>query len=287
VGRISAAQAADVVSSLLRAGERRTGVEVRGDYRAAFPRSSAALGRLFTIDSIRTVPDAAGATTVSLSISLHSDRLRKSYPAFAGYVDKYVAPSRYRMSLDDRSGARYFASSAEKNRISLRYRIKDGQLVALQGTPRPLPDVLQMRSEASAKFGIFTVGASDIVSDFTFVRGPNERGWFMRFNREPDWHLPLAATTFLKTPLRRPFAQGGATLRLTVRDTPGGQTVISRRTQTAVQESAVLRFLGSLGSAALNDFAGKSEEEENRFWVEAFTAMRADAAALATLVPAS
>lgn len=287
IGRISAAQAADVLSSLMRAAEGRSGSALRAEYRAAFPRAATALGRLFTIDSIRTAPDAAGATLVDLSISLHSDRLRESYPAFASYVDKYVAPSRYRITVTDRSGVRFFTTAAAKNRITLRARVKDGRLVALDGPPRPMPDALQMRSEAFAKFGMFTVGASDIVSDLTIVRAPNERGWFLRFNREPDWHLPLAAATFLNTPLKRPFAEGGATLRLTVRDTPGAQTVISRRTQTAVQESAVLRFLGALGFSAMNDFAGTSEQEENRFWVDAFTGMRTDAAALAGLIPAS
>ena len=287
VGRMSAAQAADVLSSLVRAAEGRTGGEVRADYRSAFPRAATALGRLFTVDTIHTARDAAGATTVELAVSLHSDRLRKSAPNFASYVDKYVAPARYRITVSDRGGVRYLTSAAAKNRITVRARVKDGRFVALDGAPRPIPDALTMRSEAYAKFGIFTVGASDVVSELTVVRTPNERGWFLRFNKEPDWHLPLAAATFLKSPLRRPFADGGATLRLTVRDAPGAPTTISRRTATAVQESAVLRFIGSLGSTAMNDFAGKSEEEENRFWADAFTAMRADATAIAALLPAS
>lgn len=287
IGRVTAAQAAGVVSSLTAAAEGRSGGELRADYRAAFPRASAALGRLFTVDTIRTQRDAAGATNVDLNVSLHSDRLRKSYPAFAGYVDKYVAPSRYRVTITDRSGVRFFATSAAKNRLTFRFRVRDGRLVALEGAPRPIPDALVMRSEAYAKFGIFTVGASNLVSEMAVVRSPNERGWFLRFNREPEWHLPLAAATLLRTPLRRPFAHGGATLRLTVRDTPDAQSVVSRRTQTAVQESAVLRFLGSLASSAMSDFAGKSEEEENRFWVDAFAALRADAAAQAALLPTS
>jgi predicted small secreted protein len=288
IGRIRAAEAAEVVGSLMRAAEGRSAAALRADYRSAFPRGSAALGRLFTIDTISTAPDAAGATTVALSISLHPERLRAaSFPAFASYVDKYVAPSRYRLTVTDRAGTRYFTTAASKNRLTLRARVKDGRLVSFDGPPRPMPDALLLHSEAYAKFGIFTVGASELVSELTIVRAANERGWFLRFNKEPDWHLPLAAATLLKSPLRRPFAQGGMTLRLTVRDSPDAQTVIARHTQTAVQESAVLRFLGALGSTALNDFAGKSEQEENRFWAEAFEGMRADAAALATLIPAN
>lgn len=287
IGRITAAQAADVVSSLVRAAEGRTGGELRADYRSAFPRASAALGRLLTIDTIHTMSDATGATTVDLTISIHSKRLRATYPAMASYVDKYVAPARFRLTVSDRNGVPFFTTAAAKNRVTVRARVKDGRFVALQGAPRPIPDALQMRSEAYAKFGIFTVGASDVVSDLSIVRSPSERGWALRFNREPDWHLPLAAATFLKSPLRRPFADGGATFRLTVRDGPGTPTIVARHTETAVQESAVLRFLGALGSSALNDFAGKSEEEENRFWVDAFNALRDDAAPLAALLPTS
>jgi hypothetical protein len=119
------------------------------------------------------------------------------------------------------------------------------------------------------------------------VRTANERGWFVRWNKEPEWHLPLAATTLLRSPLRRPFADGGATLRLTVHDAPGAQTVIARRTHTAVQESAVLRFLGSLGATAMSDFAGQSEEEENRFWADGFSALGVDATLLAAMMPTS
>ena len=279
IGRMTAADAANVVGSLLRAVEGRPGAAVRADTRLAFPRGAAALGRLFTIDTIRTTPDAAGATTVDLSITLHPERLRRTFPAFADYVVKYVTPARYRIALTDPAGAPYLTTAAARNRLTLRARVKDGRLTAFTGQPRPLPDAAQLRMEAYAKFGPFTVGASEMVGEFTTLRTPAERGWLMRFNREPRWHLPLAAATLLKAPLRRPFADGGATLRLAVRDVPGGQTVIARRSYTAVQESAVLRFLGALGSTALNDFAGKSEDEENRFWAEAFAAMRADAEA--------
>ena len=39
-----------------------------------------------------------------------------------------------------------------------------------------------------------------------------------------------------------------------------------------------MRFLGNLGFTAVSDYAGKSEEDENRFLAEAFGAMRADIA---------
>lgn len=286
IGGLTAANAADVMGSLLRAAEGQQGPALHADARRAFPRGSAALGRLFTVDSIRTTPDAGGATTVQLSVSLHPGRLQKSFPAFASYLNKYVSPARYRITLADPAGTRYFTTAAAKNRLTLRARVKDGRLVAFDGPPRPMPDVLRLQAEAFAKIGPFTVGASDLVADFSMIREAHERGWLMRFTKEPDWHLPLAATTFLKSPLRRPFMDGGMVFRLAVRDAPGAPTVISRHTVTAVQESAVLRFLGALGSTALSDYAGKSEDEENRFWSEAFQALRADAGVLGAGLPA-
>jgi hypothetical protein len=124
IGGVTAAGAADVVGSLLRAAEGQQGAALRADSRRAFPRGAAALGRLFTVDSIRTTPDAGGATTVQLSVSLHPERLEKSFPAFAAYLNKYVAPARYRFTLADRAGTRYFTTAAAKNRLTLRARVE-------------------------------------------------------------------------------------------------------------------------------------------------------------------
>jgi hypothetical protein len=102
----------------------------------------------------------------------------------------------------------------------------------------------------------------------------------MRFRREPDWHLPLATRYLIRASLRRPFEDGGATVRIALRDSLGAQTLVTRRTTGAVKESAVLRFLGGLGSSAMSDFAGKAEAQENRFTAELFNAMRDDLRAL-------
>jgi hypothetical protein len=80
----------------------------------------------------------------------------------------------------------------------------------------------------------------------------------------------------IHTPLKRPFEGSGAMLRLVLHQNPVGQTIIARRSLTVVQESAILRFLGKLGSTAMGDFVGKSETEENRFSAEVFNALRLD-----------
>jgi hypothetical protein len=51
---------------------------------------------------------------------------------------------------------------------------------------------------------------------------------------------------------------------------------MSRRGITTVRESAILRFLGKLGGGAMGDFVAGAEQDENRFNVGVFAAMKAD-----------
>ncbi len=94
--------------------------------------------------------------------------------------------------------------------------------------------------------------------------------------------MPLISERLLRTPLRRPFEGTGILFRMGLSRAAEGQTLFSRTAVLAVRESAILRFLGNLGFSAMSDFAGKVEEEENRFLAEAFRAMRADVEAMGT-----
>ena len=142
-----------------------------------------------------------------------------------------------------------------------------------------MPDSLQMRVDASAKFLMFRVGVSEMVGELTAIRGAHERGWTMRFQRAPHWHFPLAVNHLISRTLDRPFEKGGMLFRIAVRDGEVGQSLIARRFDVAVQESAIVRWLGGLGGKAMDDFAGRAEVEENRFTAEALQALRADVAA--------
>ncbi len=249
---------------------------LRAETHAAFPRGAAALGRLFSIDSVHGVPGADGASLVTLAVSLHPDRLRATYPAFAAYVEKYVQPSRYKFVLRDRSGARWFDAAARDNRLTVRLRTVGGRLAPMDGALRAMPADLVLTAEMFVKISVFTVGVSDLRADFTMIRTPHERGWNLHFHDDPDWHLPLAAARLLRSPLGRPFEGAGSVLRITVRDSAGAQTLLTRRVRVPVQESAIVRWLGGLGGSAAGDFAGKSEAEENRFQADAFNALRED-----------
>jgi hypothetical protein len=126
------------------------------------------------------------------------------------------------------------------------------------------------------KYGMFRVGATNIVGDFTIERSEHRRAWAMRFRQEPEWHFPLAVDKLIKVPLRRPFRGRGAELSLGVRSDLAAQTISERHARLAVNESAIMRWLGRLGATAFGDFSGRTELEENLFLYEMFEAMRRD-----------
>ena len=275
-GAITGNDIANVISALLRSAENRTPGAIRADYRESFPRSTASLGRLFSLDSLKTTTDADGATTITLGIRLNPNKLRPTMPAFAAYLDKYSTESRYRTVVTDKRGIRWLELSGAKNFMTLKVRSADGRFAPFSGPLRPMPNELVMTSDFATKIMIFTVGFRRLVGDVTILHSPRERGWFIQFTKEPEWRLPPTVGYLIKTPLRRPFQGAGAMFRLAIADTPGAQSIIGRRTSATVQESAILRFLNRLSGTAMGDFVGKAEQEENRFAAEVFNAMRLD-----------
>jgi hypothetical protein len=279
-GTIKSDEFASVISRLMGSAEGRTPADLRADYRASFPRTTAALGRLFSLDTLRSVRDNEGATTVLLGIRIDPKGIRATMPDFAKYLDKYATPSKYRAVVTDKRGGRWVEVSGADNYMTLRVRSMFGHFAPLNGPVRPMPNDLQLTSDFTTKILFFTVGYRQLIGDVTVINSDRERGWFMRFTHEPDWRLPSAVSVMIHTPLRRPFEGNGATFRLVLRDNPGGQSILARHTTTVVQESAILRFLGRLGSTAMGDFVGKSEVQENRFSAEVFNALRLDVRAL-------
>jgi hypothetical protein len=164
--------------------------------------------------------------------------------------------------------------------MAVRLRSRGGRLVSLDGAGTPMPDSLLLRLDASAKYRLFRVGFNNLVGDFTIERSEHERAWQFRFRREPGWRFPLAADKLIRNPLRRPFQGRGVEMRLGVRDDLGPQTLSVRYTRLAVNESAIMRWLGNLGATAFGEFSGRTELEENLFLYEMFAALREDVAAL-------
>jgi len=280
LGRMGAKSIADVLAASLVAGEGKSAAAIRANYTSAFPRAGAALGRLFTIDTLRAMPDSDGATTFEIAIKLTPNILKESMPHYAAYIDKYISKGKYRITLTDQSGTHWFDAWAANYYMHFRVRSKGGHFAPLEGAVRPMPANLTIHLDMSMKILIFTVGWTEMAGDFEVIDTPHERGWSMRFAKEPDWHLPLTVGTLLKSPLRRPFQGPGIPIRISIRDNPGSQTILNRRLSFVVQESGILRFLNRLSGTAVGDFLGASEREANRFNADAFRALRLDVSAL-------
>jgi hypothetical protein len=279
-GSVTASDLRNVLSAWMRSAEHRTPNAIREDYRESFPRTAAALGRLFSLDSLRVTNDADGATTIYLGIRLNPDKLRPIMPAFADYLDKYATESKYKSVVKDNRGVRWIELAGADNFMTLKLRSIDGRFAPLSGPIRPIPDELILDSEFTTKILLFHVGFRKLIGSVSVIDGAHERGWFIRFTKEPDWKLPPTVGYLIKTPLRRPFKDAGIMFRLALLDTPGRQSILGRRTSATVQESAILRFLNRLSGTAMGDFVGKAEVEENRFSADVFNAMRLDARAL-------
>ena len=280
LGRMGAKSIADVLAASLAAGEGKSATAIRANYTSAFSRAGAALGRLFTIDTLRATPDSDGATTFDIAIKLTPNILKESMPHYAAYIDKYISKGKYRITLSDQSGTHWFDAWAANYYMHFRVRSKGGHFAPLEGAVRPMPTNLTIHLDMSMKILIFTVGWTEMAGDFEVIDTPHERGWSMRFAKEPDWHLPLTVGTLLKSPLRRPFQGPGIPIRISIRDNPGSQTILNRRLSFVVQESGILRFLNRLSGTAVGDFLGASEREANRFNADAFRALRLDVSAL-------
>ena len=280
LGRIQAKNIADVLAAGLAAGEGRSSAAIRADYTTSFPRTAAALGRLFTLDTLRATRDNDDAMTYDLAIRLTPEILKATMPHYAAYIDKYFSKGKYRITLTDKTGARWFDAWAANRYMHFKVRSKGGHFAPLEGAVRPMPEALTIRLDMSMKILIFTVGWTEMMGEFDIINTPHERGWSMRFAKEPNWTLPPTVGYLLKAPLRRPFQGLGIPVRFSIRDNPGSQTLLNRRGTLVVQESGILRFLNRLSGTAVGDFLGPSEREANRFNADAFRALRIDVAAL-------
>jgi hypothetical protein len=279
-GRIKPDEFADVISKLMLSAENRSVADLRADYRTNFPRTTAAMGRLFSLDTLVAARDAEAATTILLGVRLVPEGIRKTFPDFAKYLDKYVTPAQYKAVVTDKRGGRWIEINGDDNYMTIRLRSLKGHFAPLNGPARSIPNDLQLTSDFTTKILFFTVGYHSLVSDVSVIDTDHDRGWLLKFTREPDWSLPSPVSFMIHTPLKRPFQGGGAMLRMVLHENPGNPTIIARRSLTVVQESAILRFLGRLGAEAMGDFVGNSETEENRFSAEVFFALRNDIRAL-------
>jgi hypothetical protein len=280
IGSVRPTEIAMVLARLIASAEGKTEREARADLAASAPRTSGAMGQVFSLDSLRPIRLADGSTAVMLVVGIHSDRLRQRYPAFGDYVRRYVDPLRYRVVVTDRAGTEFFDAVADERRMTVRLRTHGGKLVPLAGAVRAMPDTLEMHVDFKARVKHLGVGFHNLRMELVHVRhDAMENSWVVTAHHEPDWDFPLAMARLIRAPLRRPFAGEGSLFRIGVRGDEAGPTVIVRQIRLFVQESAILRFLNSLSGAAFSEFEDRVDREENAWLREVFSGMRADAQA--------
>jgi len=276
VGSISAENMSVLISAFLRSADGRSERETRDDYRAALPRTTGVLGHGFSVDTLRVTLGAAGTASVLVTLSFHPELMKPVYPELAAYLDKYLGPAKYHFALADHAGVPLCDVVGRDRAVTVRYRLQQGKLTSLSGPPKPWADSLLLTSDVSLKVKIFTVGFHGLLTDFVIANSGHDRSWTVLAQHEPKWDLPFVTERLIRSPLRRPFEGPGALLRLGVRDTAGAQTVFSRHARLDVQESSIMRFIGSLASHALGDLDAKVEVEEDRLIRDTFLALQGD-----------
>jgi hypothetical protein len=279
VGGVSPDELGAALTALHRGAERIDPVALRSEHLSTLPRTSAALGRLFTLDSIALAPAANAGTRVTLRVTLDPERIAADYPDFSRFLERYVTRTRFNVIFEDPDSIRWWTASLEKNRLTLDYLVHRGRLSPLEGPPRRMPDHMRVRIDVATTVRIFGVGLSNLVGDVSIRRAPRHKSFTIFFPREPDWHFPLLVERFIRAPLRRPFAGDGVMLAFSAQRA-GGSTMLVRDYRIAVQESAIVRWIGGLGSTAIGDFRQRAEAQYEQFIGELFVALRQDVAAL-------
>ena len=280
LGAITVADLDRALTAIFLAAERDNADALRAGARAAFPRASASLARMFAIDSLRTTQDADGATSVALGIGLRPARAEQWFHALGPYARKYWVPLRWRVTVRDSSGTHWGDWTKRDSSIVLRFRVKGGSLAPIAAPPRRLGATARLTADASAKVGPFRVGVRGL--EIETVRSSDSRSMAMTFHfrDEPEWQLPPLVARLLRAPLRRPFEGEGALMRYGVRtgirESSDSASTVWRDIDATVRESAILRFFGRLGGTALGDFRAGAEQEADRLWGETLRGMAED-----------
>ena len=277
LGSITPEDVDRVIGSLLTAPAMTADADLRSATGATFPRSSAVLAQLFSLDTLHTVGRGDSTALVDLVIGVHPERLQAQYPAFAGYLHKYLNPVRLRSVLRDSAGGEWLDLELASNQLKLRARAdREGRLAPIDGVRRAIPDSLTAVSDFRTRMWLFSLGLSDLVTDVVITHAPHVLSWQLRFHREPRWHLPLAISHLVRGSLRQPFMGDGARYRVAVTNAVGDRTLLEREGDVTVQESAIMRWFGGLGSHAFREFSGPAEAQESAYLASLFTALRTD-----------
>jgi hypothetical protein len=276
VGGVRGSDLAAAMTVLFLAAERASVAEARYTIRQSLPRATGAFGRLLSLETLKLEAAGDGVTAVTLGIRLRPEGLRATAPRYAAYIDKYATPIRLKAVASDAAGLVWWEAEMHENLATLRYRVRNGDLAPLGASPRPLPDRLRLRTDYSTKAGRFRMGVVGLDADLSLLREPHEKGFVASFVRPPDWQLPFLIEPFLRGSLRFPFEGDGSFIAFSVRDEPGEPTRLVYEYRLPVRESWIVRWMGGLSAAAVDEFRRGAEAEADRFSGECLLALRDD-----------
>lgn len=282
IGGITGDELGHALSAIFTAAQQSDERSARAAFQEQLPHTTAALARLFSLDTLHLTPNPKGGTDVRIGIGIHTDRLQSEFPHYAKFLNKYLGPSDILAVVYDDQKHEWWRLTKGRDQITLALRVQNGALAPLSGGVARMPERVHVRIDASTKAWIFRVGMRNLVGDVMRVRDSHEKATITLFRTEPKWQLPPLVHRMLDTPLRRPFEGGGAMFSFSVRDTPGGQSIGTRSYSLVVQESAIMRWFGNLGNSALGDFRKGAEKEFDKFNGGVLDALHTDLVALAT-----
>jgi hypothetical protein len=281
VGPLRPVDVAKAATALLRSVEGVSPEEARAHAAESFPRATAVFSRLFDLEALELRSEDGGATAVALVIRLKPDQIRATMPRYARFLEKHAAPMRWTATLSDTSGTPWWTARFEELGWTIRFRVREGSLVPLEGTAdQRLPSELRLTFDYSTKAGLFTFGVRKLIADVTLTRLPGEKGYVARFRREPEWRLPFLIKPFLRSSLRYPFEGPGSSSAFSLREQTDGPTELVREFDTRVRESWIVKWIGGAGHAAVSDFRKGAESESDRYSRECLYALRDDVVTL-------
>ena len=285
VGKLRPAELAAALDALLRGAEALDERKARAAIAAGFPRASALLGLLLSLDTLALTPDAQGAVSLRLAVRLTPEGLKPRAPRYAAFLGTYITPIRTRVSVADGEGVVWWTLEGERNLWTLRLRVRDGSLVPLEGdAQRRIPEKLRATSDYATRMGRFSIAATGLVAEVQLVRTPIEKGFTAYFRKKPDWDLPFLVEPFLGGPLSYPFEGAGSEAGWAARETPSGMRLV-RDYRARFAENWVLRWLGGMTNRALSEFRAGAEREADRYHGECLLAARDDLLELVRTTP--
>lgn len=237
--------------------------------------SYAVMSALLTLESLQTMDSPGGGQLATFRVALDPRRLGERYPLFGRYLRRYLDPTRINLTFEDPRGRLLAVAALASDTASISVRAADGRLAPLDGSAYQRVDTLRVKGDLRTSFGIVGVGAEEIGATAILETGPSAIWITLHFDQEPDWRFPPLVERLLRTSLARPFEADGAIFRLGI-TRRGNHTAFVREYELVVEESTIVRWLGSLGSSLVGDFRDGAEEEFDRFNGEILDALRVD-----------